>query len=711
MSAITRDALKTALLYGLLSILWLAFTDFVLPLLIGDSIQLARAQLMSGYAWLAVSALCVYLARSRLLGFLDIEDGKRRDEDLQRLRLAAAVFDSTLEGVLVTDANGVIVHVNRAFMEITGYQQDEVLGLTPSKFKSGRHGPEFYERMYKTIFGAGQWSGEIWNRRKSGEIYPQWQSIRSIKDDRSAITHFVAVFSDITTIKHSERELAHQAHYDALTGLPNRLLFTDRAEQAQTHARRNRQNLALLLIDLDHFKHINDSLGHNVGDEVLKAVGERLTHLLEKGLTLARLGGDEFAVLIENPQQAVQAAELAQGVLDGLREPFVIDGQALFLSASIGISIFPHDALNAEQLLRNADAALFLAKSQGRERYALYTEELTAHAQRLVELAGELRRAIAQGELRVFYQPIHNLHTRRIEGVEALVRWADVVHHNMRLPAARKLKVDYPSLSAINPTLLYCHVSAYGPHGPRADWPGFDQLMQAASGWETAQGGEGNPPQWLRFGVGDFFAALSSLYALLHGVYARNRTGKGQMVASSLLGATLLTMAEAVALDDGSITEVDVLDSAQTGLSAVHRLYVCGDDAWLAVAALHGDEAARLLALLGAEPGVWFLSRTRGQAIAELKRHGIAAEAVRQDQRDAFLDDPQHAAAGLHAHYPHPVYGDLQQVGGFWDFGNLPLKLDRAPPALGQHSREVLAELGFDDSEQQRLVEAGVLRP
>ncbi|MGH8416883.1 MAG: CoA transferase [Pseudomonas sp.] len=294
--------------------------------------------------------------------------------------------------------------------------------------------------------------------------------------------------------------------------------------------------------------------------------------------------------------------------------------------------------------------------------------------------------------------------------VEALVRWADVVHHNMRLPAARKLKVDYPSLSAINPSLLYCHVSAYGPDGPRADWPGFDQLMQAASGWETAQGGEGNPPQWLRFGVGDFFAGLSSLYALLLGVYARNRTGEGQMVASSLLGATLLTMAEAVALDDGSITEVDVLDSAQTGLSAVHRLYVCGDDAWLAVAALHGDEAARLLALLGAEPGVWFLSRTRGQAIAELKRHGIAAEAVRQDQRDAFLDDPQHAAAGLHAHYPHPVYGDLQQVGGFWDFGNLPLKLDRAPPALGQHSREVLAELGFDDSEQQRLVEAGVLR-
>jgi diguanylate cyclase (GGDEF)-like protein/PAS domain S-box-containing protein len=423
MSAITRDALKTALLYGLLSIFWLVFSECVLPLLIEDSIQLARAQLMSGYAWLALSAGSIYLARSRLLAFIGIKARAQRDQDLQHLRLAAAVFDSTLEGVLVTDANGVIVHVNRAFMSITGYRQDEVLGMRPSKFKSGRHGPDFYERMYKTILAAGQWSGEIWNRRKDGEIYPQWQSIRSIKDDRGSITHFVAVFSDITSIKHSERELAHLAHYDALTGLPNRLLFTDRAEQAQTHARRNRQNLALLLIDLDHFKHINDSLGHNVGDEVLKAVSERLAQLMEKGVTLARLGGDEFAVLLENPQQAMQSAELAQGVLDGLREPFLIDAQSLFLTASIGISIFPNDALSAEQLLRNADAALFQAKSQGRESYALYTEELTAHAQRRVELTSELRRAIVKNELRLFYQPIHNLHTRRIEGVEALVRW------------------------------------------------------------------------------------------------------------------------------------------------------------------------------------------------------------------------------------------------------------------------------------------------
>ncbi|MFJ3485608.1 phosphodiesterase DibA [Pseudomonas sp. NPDC090202] len=428
MSAITRDALRTALLYGLLSIFWLAFSDGLLPRLIEDPVRLADAQLMSGYAWLVLSALAIFLARSRLARFMGRKARARHAEDMQSLRLAAAVFDSTLEGVLVTDADGVIVHANRAFMEITGYQQEEVLGLRPNTFKSGRHGPEFYERMYKTILSAGQWSGEIWNRRKDGEIYPQWQSIRSIRNDQGEITHFVAVFSDITSVKHSERELAHLAHYDALTGLPNRLLFNDRAEQAQTYARRNKKNLALLLIDLDHFKHINDSLGHNVGDEVLKAVSVRLVELLGKSVTLSRLGGDEFAVLLEKPQQASQAAELAQSILDGLREPFVLDGQSLFLTASIGISVFPNDALSAEQLLRNADAALFQAKRQGRESYALYTEELTAHAQRRVELTAELRRAIGQNELRVFYQPIHSLSSRRIEGVEALVRWEHPQH-------------------------------------------------------------------------------------------------------------------------------------------------------------------------------------------------------------------------------------------------------------------------------------------
>jgi len=424
MSESSRDAVRITLFYGAVSILWLVVCDLLLPDLIADPSQLGFAKQMSGYVWILISAVLIFISRTRLLRFMRVDLSLRQQrEDHERLRLAAAVFDSTLEGVVVTDAQGQIVHVNRAFMEITGYQLDEVLGLNPNKFKSGRHGPEFYRQMYRSILSAGQWSGEIWNRRKSGEIYPQWQSIRSVKDNGGAIKHFVAVFSDITAIKRSEHELQQLAHYDPLTGLPNRLLFTDRTAQALSYARSSKHGCALLLIDLDHFKNINDSLGHNVGDEVLKAVAQRIQSLFDTEITVARLGGDEFGLLVENCQQVVQAAGYAQRILDGFKTPFVLENQQLFISASVGISLFPSDASSAQQLLRNADSALFKAKSDGREAYALYTEELTAHAQQRVELASELRRAIEQHELRVFYQPIHNLQDSRILGVEALVRW------------------------------------------------------------------------------------------------------------------------------------------------------------------------------------------------------------------------------------------------------------------------------------------------
>ncbi|WP_210711921.1 CoA transferase [Pseudomonas sp. MWU349] len=292
--------------------------------------------------------------------------------------------------------------------------------------------------------------------------------------------------------------------------------------------------------------------------------------------------------------------------------------------------------------------------------------------------------------------------------VEALARWADVVHHNMRLPAARKLKVDYEHLKTLNPQLVYCHVSAYGPSGPRADWPGFDQLMQASCGWEVEQGGEGQAPMWLRFGVGDFFAGLSSLYALLLGLYERNRSGMGQMVNSSLLGATLLSMSEAVVLEDGSLTPIEHMDAQQTGLSDAHRLYRCRD-AWLVVAALQPDEVRRFEMLTGDQAQAWFTDRTRQAALDALAAAQVPAQAVLEAQMDTFLDSPEHAAAGLHAHYAHAVYGDLQQIGAFWDFGNLPLSLQRPPPALGQHTRQMLETLGVSDDELQRLASAGLV--
>jgi diguanylate cyclase (GGDEF)-like protein/PAS domain S-box-containing protein len=324
---------------------------------------------------------------------------------------------------LVTDHEGLIVHVNRAFMEITGFQSEEVLGQRPNLFKSGHHPSAFYQAMFTTLDNTGEWSGEIWNRRKSGEIYPQWQTIRVIHDDRGQRSHYVAVFSDISAIKNSEHELMRLAHHDPLTDLPNRLLFTDRAEQALASAQIHKRGCALLMIDLDHFKMINDSLGHTLGDQLLRAVAQRLNAMFGPGITLARLGGDEFAVLAESCPQPGQAAALAQRIIEGLKEAFPINEHQLFINTSIGISLFPSDALSAEQLLRNADSAMFKAKSAGRNGYALYTEELTAHAQQRVEIAFELRRAIDLQQLRVYYQPVHELQSSRLIGVEALVRW------------------------------------------------------------------------------------------------------------------------------------------------------------------------------------------------------------------------------------------------------------------------------------------------
>ncbi|MBK5415172.1 phosphodiesterase DibA [Pseudomonas sp. TH31] len=424
MTATYRDALRAALLYLVLSVVWLQFSGYLLNSFFDSSTELLRWQLINGYAWVLLSAGLIFLARAKLFRCLGIGAKLReRNEDRERLRQAAAVFDCTREGVLVTDSNGLIVHVNRAFMQITGYRREEVMGQRPSLFKSGHHPPAFYQAMFAMLGSGGEWSGEIWNRRKSGEIYPQWQTIRIIHDDLGRLSHYVAVFSDISAIKNSEHELTHLAHHDPLTDLPNRLLFTDRVEQALTSAQLHKRGCALLMIDLDHFKMINDSLGHNIGDQLLKAVAVRFKGLFVPGITLARLGGDEFAVLAENCPQLVQAAALAQRIIDGIKQPFEIDGHQLFINTSIGISLFPGDALSAEQLLRNADSALFKAKSAGRDGYALYTEELTAHAQQRVEIAFELRRALELKELRVYYQPVHDLKTSHLIGVEALVRW------------------------------------------------------------------------------------------------------------------------------------------------------------------------------------------------------------------------------------------------------------------------------------------------
>jgi diguanylate cyclase (GGDEF)-like protein/PAS domain S-box-containing protein len=422
MAVPSRNAVRVALLYLALSACWYVLTDQLLDRAFADPAQVARWQVMGGYAWVVLSALVLLFGRSRLLRDLATEGQQRRIEQ-ERLRMAAAVFDSTLEGVLVTNAQGLIVHVNRAFMDITGYARDEVLGQKPSRFKSGRHDYAFYQQMFASLEAADEWHGEIWNRRKSGEVYPQWQTIRVIRTPRGAVTHYVAVFSDISASKRSAHELNRLAHLDPLTELPNRLLFSDRVEQALNGARASRRGCGLLFIDLDHFQSINDGLGHAAGDRLLNSVASRLQALMGANMTLARLGGDEFAVLIEHCPQASHAADLAQRLVCALKEPFTLGQQALFIGASVGISLFPNDAESAEQLLRNADSALFKAKGSGRGGYALYTEALTAQARQRLQVGAQLRQALVLDELRLYYQPVHELGTGRMVGVEALVRW------------------------------------------------------------------------------------------------------------------------------------------------------------------------------------------------------------------------------------------------------------------------------------------------
>ncbi|MBT9475170.1 CoA transferase [Polaromonas sp.] len=293
--------------------------------------------------------------------------------------------------------------------------------------------------------------------------------------------------------------------------------------------------------------------------------------------------------------------------------------------------------------------------------------------------------------------------------LEALVSWADVVHHNVRLPAARKLGIAPEQLRALKPELVCAHVSSYGPTGPRADWPGFDQLMQASCGWEVECGGEGNPPMWLRFGVGDFLAGLSSVFALLLALYQRARTGQGQAVSSSLLGAMLMTASEAVVQPDGRLTPIEHLDAGQTGVSATHRIYSCSDG-WIAVAALTAPEVESFNRLTGDDPVTCLGAMVRAAALACLQAAGVPCEPVLEAQAAAFLASAEHAASGLHAHYPHAQYGALQQIGALWDFNDLPLAINRPPPVLGEHSREVLEMLGFTAQDIEALQVQGLTR-
>lgn len=367
----------------------------------------------------------------------------------ERLRIDDAIFEATRDGVIITDADSRIEAVNRAFCEITGYTSEELIGQNPRILRSDYHNAEFFSSMWHEILEHGHWEGEIWNRRKNNEIYPQWLTIRAVTDGHGATKRYVGVSTDLTLIRQSQTRLDRVTHYDPLTGLPNRLLIHSRLEHAIEHARRHRQQVSVIVIDLDQLKSINDSLGYTAGDAVLSSFSQRLKQRLRSEDTVGRLNGDEYAVLLDDISGHHDVANVAANLLRLLEEPFLLaGGQEVFVRASIGASLFPDDGDTAEAILNGAFTAVHSVKESGGNAYRFYASEMNADALRMVEIEAALRRAQERNELRLHYQPKVDLRNGRIVGAEALLRWqrgdGELIQPHRFIPIAERTGLIEP---------------------------------------------------------------------------------------------------------------------------------------------------------------------------------------------------------------------------------------------------------------------------
>lgn len=376
----------------------------------------------------------------------DVTERKKAEKEL---KITADVFDNTSEGIVITEGDSSkILQVNKAFCQISGYRNEELIGQKLNILKSGWHNDEYYKELWHSIKTTGFWQGEMWDRRKNGELYAQWLSITAVKDSFDRVTNYVGIVNEITERKKSEEKIYRLAYYDSLTNLPNRALFSDRVNYTINRTGKTNEKIAILYLDLDRFKVINDSFGHNVGDKLLQGVSLRLKEALGEVYTLSRLGGDEFIIMIENIKKEKEVAEIANKILESLSKPFNLMGIEVYTSISIGISLYPSDGSNLDTLLKNADTAMYRAKDLGRNNYQFYAREMNSKAIEKLKVENELRKALEKNELFLQYQPQVDLNSGKILGVEALIRWKHpefgLVHPVEFIPLAEETGLIIP---------------------------------------------------------------------------------------------------------------------------------------------------------------------------------------------------------------------------------------------------------------------------
>lgn len=413
------------------------------------------------WVWILSRGRCIQTAEAKKLMIGTHIDITERKENELNLQLLARLFEQSAEGLVITNSQQKIVKVNQAFCQISGYNAAEVIGKSPQLLSSGRHDKNFYNAMWHAINSQGSWKGEIWNRRKDGSIYPEWLSISKIAGLEPGETYYVGLFSDISQYKEDEAQIRFLAEFDPLTALPNRALLIERTEKAIEQNANQQHSLAMLVIDVDRFKHINDSLGHQAGDELLVQLASRLKSLCREQDTLSRSNSDEF-VLLQSNSDATTAANLAEQVLQHVMQPCLIQAHELVISASIGIALYPHDGRDFNELYKHADIAMYQAKELGRNTYCFFTAQMQKYHTRHLVLENALRRAIERGELQLVYQPQLSLRSGQLIGFEVLLRW-----HN-------------PELGTVSPAEFIPLAERSGLMIPIGDWVLNTALAQLA---------------------------------------------------------------------------------------------------------------------------------------------------------------------------------------------------------------------------------------